>query len=155
MTYIVSDGAAQLVHSWSCLGNFLGCADDIRRILQWPFAPVQKMWKISDCFWSGAGSFKMQEQRPSHGAAVCGQRRERNANHGSNSDKQHRNEWICCYCDSHTRKTLAQWGNILFSWRREHERGRLHSSRSLKNWTKNYHHALLWHHHHASSRTGC
>lgn len=42
-THIVSDGAAQLVHSWSCLCNFLGSTDDIRRILQWPFPPGEKM----------------------------------------------------------------------------------------------------------------
>lgn len=44
-TYIVSDGAAQLVHSWSCLCNFLGSADDIRCILQWTFPPEEKKWK--------------------------------------------------------------------------------------------------------------
>lgn len=42
MTYIVSDGAAQLVHSWSSFSNFLGSTDDIRCILQWPFPPEEK-----------------------------------------------------------------------------------------------------------------
>lgn len=42
---MVSDGAAQLVHSWSCLSNFLGSANDIRRILQRPFSPEEKTWK--------------------------------------------------------------------------------------------------------------
>lgn len=40
-TYIVCDGAAQLIHSWACLCDLLGSTDDIRCILQWPFSPAE------------------------------------------------------------------------------------------------------------------
>lgn len=50
MTYIVGNGAAQLVHSWSCLCNFLCSADNIRRILQWPFPPGERKSKDQSLF---------------------------------------------------------------------------------------------------------
>lgn len=73
MTYIVSDGAAQLVHSWSCFGNFLGSADDIRCILQWPFPPGDTKSRDQWLFliWSAA-SFNMQWLHLIHGAVCFG-----------------------------------------------------------------------------------
>lgn len=88
-----------------------------------PFPLGRKCGKISDCFWSIANSFNMQEQHPSHGVAVCyrrlffGQKQERIVNHDT-SGKQHQIQsarW-CTYV--HTQK--KHWHHTVPSERRMH-----------------------------------
>lgn len=50
VTYVIRDGAPQLVHPRSGLCDFLGGADDIRRILQRPFPPVEGKWRDQSLF---------------------------------------------------------------------------------------------------------
>jgi len=46
-THVVGDGAAQLVHPRSGLGDVLGGADDIRGVLQRPFTPGEKRRRVT------------------------------------------------------------------------------------------------------------
>lgn len=112
LTYIVSDGAAQLVHSWSCLSNFLGSANDIRRILQRPFSPEEKTWKDQ---WLFLIYCKLIQYA---GASVCfrglffGQKQECIVNHGNTSGKRHQIQSARWCTHVHTHKTHS--GIMLF-----------------------------------------